>query len=103
MRWGSAGFLLTTAVLFACSRDAETTALVASPQPIAIRAILPLPHEPLGAIVQHDAETGTFVRAAYTGIGDSAARFTPWKAPDSAVVVLGFEAGQTYSIRMQLL
>jgi hypothetical protein len=103
MRCGKSIPVLMIVVLYGCSHDAGGPPFVAPPTPVGIRAILPLPHEPLGAVVQHDAKDSYAIRVSYAPGGDSSADFTPWQGPDSSIVVLGLEAGRTYIMRVQIL
>jgi hypothetical protein len=70
---------------------------------VPIQAIQALPHNPLGALVQHEANGPSQIRVAYAATDHSDSGFTPWQSPDSSVVVLGLEAGRTYTMRVQSL
>lgn len=103
MRWDKLVYVLVTPILYACSRDADDSAGLRPPSPVTIRAIQALPRDILGALVQHDA-SGRFpirVRCVLADLSDSV--FAPWQSPDSSVVVLGLEAGRSYTISVQAL
>ena len=96
-------YVLVAPILYACSRDAGDSSALTPPSLVTIRAIQALPHEPLGALVQHDAPGPFPIRVRYvlTDLSDSA--FTPWQSADSSVVVLGLAADRTYTMVVQSL
>jgi hypothetical protein len=55
MRWDKLVYVLVAPILSACWHDADDSSTLQPPTPVTIRAIQALPHEPLGALVQHDA------------------------------------------------
>ena len=103
MRWNRFAYVILAPILYACSRDAGDSSVLTPPSLVTIRGIQALPHEPLGARVQHGAP-GTFsIRVQYALVDGSDSAFTPWPSADSSVVVLGLAAGRTYAITVQSL
>ena len=103
MRWDKFGYVLVAPILYACSRDANDSSALTPPAPAAIRAIQALPHEPLGALVLHDAPGPSSIRVRYVSADLSESNFTPWQSADSSILVLGLEAGRTYTMDVQSL
>jgi hypothetical protein len=91
--------VLVCFILYACSSDADGS--LKPPSPVTIRAILALPHDPLGALVEHDASDRYLVRVRQVLEDLSDSSFTPWQSPDSSILVLGLEAGRTYKVAVQ--
>src|SRR5439155_5078318 len=87
----------------ACSREADVYSALKSPSAVSIRAVQPLPHDPLGALVQHDATDRFPIRVRYSSADLLENAFTPWQGADSSILVLGLKAGQTYSLRVESL
>ena len=103
MRWRKFVYVFATPILYACSGDANVFSALKPPPSLAIRAIQALPHDPLGALVQHEANGPSLIRVAYTPTDLSGGGFTPWQSPDSSVLVLGLASGRTYTMRVQSL
>ena len=103
MRSNRFAFVLLVPIFYACSRDAGDSSGPAPPSQVVIRAIRALPHDALGAVIQHNAYHDSQIRVRYVlpGVSDSA--FTPWQSADSSVVVLGLASGQTYTMSVQSL
>jgi Arylsulfotransferase (ASST) len=89
-------------ILYACSGDAGDSGL-ALPSLVTVRAIQALPHNPLGALVRHDAPGLYPIRVRYVLADLSDSAFTPWQSADSSVVVLELAAGRTYKMGVQSL
>ena len=73
------------------------------PSPVSIRAIQPLSHVSLGALIQHDASETFPIRVHCLSADLSDSAVTPWQSPDSAILVLGLAPGRTYAVRVQSL
>jgi len=94
---------LAAPILYACSGDARDSSALTPPSLVAIRAIQALPHDPLGALVRHDAPGPFPIRVGYFTADLSDSAFTPWQSADSSVVVLGLAADRTYTMVVQSL
>ena len=103
MRSDKFAYILVAPILYACSGDAGGSSALTPPALVTIRAIQALPHEPLGALVQHDAPGPFLIRVRYVLADLSDSSFTPWQSADSSVVVLGLAAGRTYTMSVQSL
>jgi len=96
-------YVLAAPILYACSGDAGDSSPLTPPSLVAIRAIQALPHDPLGALVRHDAPGPFPIRVGYFTADLSDSAFTPWQSADSSVVVLGLAADRTYTMVVQSL
>jgi hypothetical protein len=103
MRSDKFAYVLLAPILYACSGDAGGSSALTPPSLVTIRAIQALPHEPLGALVQHNAPGPFPIRVGYFSADLSDSAFTPWQSADSSVVVLGLAAGRTYTMGVQSL
>ena len=101
MRWDKLAYVLAAPILYACSYDRDGSSTLSPPSTVTIRAIQPLPHDPLGALVQHDATGSFLVRVRYLLADLSDSAVTPWQSADSSIVVLGLEGGRTYAMQVQ--
>ena len=102
MRSNKSAYVLAALILYACSGDVgDSSGPMASL--VTVRAIQALPHEPLGALVQHDAPGPFPIRVGYFTADLSDSAFTPWQSADSSVVVLGLAPDRTYTMVVQSL
>jgi hypothetical protein len=103
MRWRKFVYVLAAPIFCGCSGDANVFSVLTAPGSMGILAVQTLPHDPLGALVRHQAKGPSQIRVAYASTDLSDSGFTPWQSPDSSVVVLGLAPGRTYSMRVQSL
>ena len=103
MRSDKLVYILAAPILYACSGDAGDSSPLTPPSLVAIRAIQALPHDPLGALVRHDAPGPFPIRVGYFSADLADSDFTPWQSADSSVVVLGLAADRTYTMVVQSL
>lgn len=101
MRWDKLAYVLAAPILYGCSRDRDESSTLSPPSTVTIRAIQALQHDPLGALVQHDATGSFLVRVRYLLADLSDSAVTPWQSADSSIVVLGLEGGRTYTMQVQ--
>lgn len=94
-------YVLPAAILYACSDNTGGLSVLTPPSLVTIRAIQVLPHEPLGALVRHDATGPSPIRVRYVLADLSDSAVTPWQSADSSVVVLGLAPGRNYNMSVQ--
>jgi Arylsulfotransferase (ASST) len=103
MRWRNFVYILTSTLPLGCSRDANILSSLGLRSPVTISAIEPLPRDPLGVVVRHDASSGYLVRVRYISDDRTENAITPWQSADSSIVVLGLKPGQTYLMGVESL
>jgi hypothetical protein len=101
MRSNKFAFMLVAPILYACSGDGDASSALAPPSLVRIGAIHPLPHDVLGALVQHNSRGSVLIRVRYFAAESADSGATPWQSADSSVVVLGLAAGRTYTMAIQ--
>jgi hypothetical protein len=84
MRCNKFAYVLAATILCACWRDTDRSSTLTPPIPVTIRTVAALPHEPLGALVQHDALGPSQIRVRYVSADLSDGDFTPWQSSDSS-------------------
>ncbi|MDB4871656.1 MAG: hypothetical protein JWL97_2660 [Gemmatimonadales bacterium] len=100
MRADKFAYVLLAPVLYACTRDGSDSSGLRPPSLVTITETQPLLHDPLGALIQHDASGASQIRVRYA-LDPIDSAFTPWQSADSSVVVLGLAAGRTYTMSVQ--